>query len=290
MKIKLIIDASSQIPVEFAKANNIAFIEQLIELEGEYRKEVSEVNIEDFVSKMRKLNPLPKTTLGSPQHVLDVYEQIIKEGYKEAVYLYLTPELSNQISAAKVAHKKVKDKLNVHFFATGHAGPSQAPFGLYTHKLVEEGKSIEEIMNILEKIKPMIYTIGVSSSFDTLFRSGKIKKSVKMSLISNLMNLKPLYESTMDKGFAGFGAGAGYGGALKKIKASIEEKTDPQQEYNIIICHTKNKKLAHKLEAAAKDIRQVQDVDVWSISPVVTNTLGYGTAMITLYPTYDSLK
>ena len=70
MEMKLIIDASSQIPVEFAKAYNIAFIEQLIELEGEYRKEVSEVNLEDFVSIMKKLDPLPKTTLGSPQHIV----------------------------------------------------------------------------------------------------------------------------------------------------------------------------------------------------------------------------
>ena len=136
----------------------------------------------------------------------------------------------------------------------------------------------------------MIYTIGVSSSFDTLFRSGKIKKSVKMTLISSLMNLKPLYESTVDKGFAGFGAGAGYGGAMKKLIASIEEKTDPKQKYNIIISHTKNEKLTQKLEAMTKAIRQVQNVDVWSISPVVTNTLGYGTAMITLYPTLESLK
>ena len=94
----------------------------------------------------------------------------------------------------------------------------------------------------------------------------------------------------MDKGFAGFGAGTGYSGALKKLKASIEEKTDPKLDYNIIICHTKNEKLAQKLEVIAKDIRRIHNVDFWSISPVVTNTLGFGTAMITLYPTYDSLK
>ncbi len=40
----------------------------------------------------------------------------------------------------------------------------------------------------------------------------------------------------------------------------------------------------------AKEIRQIHNVDVWSITPCVTNTLGYGTAMITLYPTYNSLK
>ncbi len=290
MKIKLITDSTSQIPVKFAQDKNIAFIEPLIDFEGEYRREISEIDIEDFVSKMKILDPLPQTTLASPQDALDLFEQILKEGYKEALYLFLTPELSNQIAPVKIAYKKVKDKLKAHFYATGYASPSQAPFILYAAKLLEEGKSCEEIIKLLDKIKPIIYTIGISSGFDILFKSGKIKKSVKMSLISNLMNLKPLYESLLDKGFAGFGAGSGFGGALKKLKAAIEEKTDPELDYNIIICHTKNEKLAQKLEAAAKEIRQIHNVDVWSITPCVTNTLGYGTAMITLYPTYDSLK
>ncbi len=37
MKIKLITDSTSQIPVEFAQDKNIAFIEPLIDFEGEYR-------------------------------------------------------------------------------------------------------------------------------------------------------------------------------------------------------------------------------------------------------------
>ncbi|MBY8999858.1 MAG: DegV family EDD domain-containing protein [Candidatus Heimdallarchaeota archaeon] len=290
MKVKLITDSTSQIPVEFAQANNIALIEPLIQFEGDYRKEISEVDREVFVSKMRNFDSFPLTTLASPQDALDLFEQIIKEGYKEAIYLFLTPELSNQIAPVKIAYKKVKDKLNVHFYATGYAATSQAPFVLYAVKLFEEGKSSEEVMKLLDKLKTMVYTIGISSSFDILFKSGKIKKSFKMSFISNLMRLKPLVEGLLDKGFAGFGAGSGYGGAIKKLKAAIEEKTDPKLDYNIILCHTKNEKLAQKLEATAKDIRKVHTVDVWSISPCVANTLGYGAAMVTLYPTLDSLK
>jgi len=75
-----------------------------------------------------------------------------------------------------------------------------------------------------------------------------------------------------------------------KLGQTCQRRSNPKLDYNIIICHTKNEKLAHKLKAVAKDIRRVHNVDVWSITSCVTNTLGYGSAMITLYPTYDSLK
>ena len=196
MKVKIITDSTSQVPIEFAKKHDITFIEPIIELDGEYIKEISDVDREDFYSKMKKLNPIPKTSVASPQDVLDIFEQIVKDGYDEAIYIYLTPALSNQISPAKVAHKKIKDKLKVHFYATGYAGPSQAPFVLYAIKLLEEGKSCEDIMKALDKMKSKIYTIGISTSFDILFKSGKIKKSVKMTMISST---QPDAEALMKK-------------------------------------------------------------------------------------------
>ncbi|MHA1200800.1 MAG: DegV family protein [Candidatus Heimdallarchaeaceae archaeon] len=290
MKVKIMTDSTSQIPMEYAKEKNITLIQPTIDLGDKYLKELTEVNYEKFISEMNKMNPVPKTSVANPQDALELFEQIIKDGYDEVLYLYLTPQLSNQIDPVRLGYKKIKDKLKIHLYPTEFAATTQAPFVLYGQELLENGEAITTITKTLDKLKPLIFGMGISTSFDILFRTGKIKKSVKMSLISTLMRLKPLYLSEHDKGFASGGAGAGIGGAIKKIVQTTEERTKADLKYNMIITHVDNEKLGKKLEDAIKKIRDIGKVDYWNFSPCVANSLGYGTAMVTLYPTLESLK
>ena len=290
MKLKIITDSTSQVPAKFAVEKNITLIEPTIDFDGGYKKELSEVDYEKFITKMRKMNPVPKTSVANPQDALEIFEQIISDGYSDILYLYVTPELTNQIAPVKLAYKKIENKIKAHFYSTGHAATSQAPFALYAQELLEKGESITTITKTLDKLKSQIFTMGVSTTFDILFRTGKIKKSAKLSIISTLMRLKPLYLSTLDKGFGAAGAGTGFGSALKKIIAKAEEDTDANIEYNLIVSHVQNEKLGKKLENKIKKVRKIKDIKYWEISPCVANSLGYGTVMITLYPTLNTLK
>jgi len=289
MKFKLMTDSTSQIPPEFSEEKKIAIIEPTIDFEGKHCKDISDIDRNYFISKLKKMNPLPKTSVANPQNVLEVLEQIRKDGQDEVLYLHLTQAMSNQLGTVQIAVKKMKNDLKVHYYNTEFSGAAEGPFVLYAQKLHEEGKSIDEITKTLDKMKPLIYSMGISSSFDVLFRTGRIKKTVKMTMISSMMNLKPIYESTRDKGYGSGGAGTGYGSAVKKIIASLEERTDANVEYNLIVNHIGNPKLAKKLEEGVKSIRKIKDVQYWEISPVVANTLGYGTASITLYPTFETI-
>ena len=288
MKIKLMTDSTSQIPSEFAKKKKIALLEPTIEFEGKHCKDLSDIDQKYYVSKMKSLKELPKTSVANPQESLELLESIKKEGYKEVLYIHLTQVMSNQVGSVQIAMKKLKDDPRVHLYNTEFSATAQAPFVLFAQKMLEEGKSVDDINKALDKLKPLIHSIGISSSFDVLFRTGRIKKTVKMSMISSVMNLKPIYESTRDKGYGGQGAGTGFNSAVKKIIERFEETTDSNIEYDAIINHINNPKLAKKLEEGVKSIRNIKDVQYWDISPVVANTLGYGTAMITLYPSFES--
>jgi DegV family protein with EDD domain len=288
MKIKLMTDSTSQIPFEFAKEKKIALLEPTIEFEGKHCKDLSDIDQKYFVSKMKSMNTLPKTSVANPQESLELLESIKNEGYNEVLYVHLTQVMSNQVGPVQIALKKMKDNFKVHFYNTEFSGTAEAPFVLYAQKMLEEGKSIDEITNTLDKLKPLIHSSGISSSFEVLFRTGRIKKTVKMSMVSSVMNLKPIYESSRDKGYGGNGAGTGFNSAVKKIIERFNETTNPNIEYNAIVNHIENPKLAQKLEKGVKSIRNIKDVQYWDISPVVANTLGYGTAKITLYPSYES--
>ena len=290
MKIKLMVDSTSTIPLEFFKENDIAAFEVQIAISGEYMKDLSEIDTTDFTNNFHLINPVPSTSLAPPQDALDIFEQAKKDGYTDVIYPFMTTKISNQVNSARSAQKRVKDKINVHMYSTDYAAPSQATFILYAMKMIDEGKNVEEILKFYDEVKPYIYTIGVSADFDTLFRTGKIRKDVKMTIVTKLLNLKPISDIPLDRGVVGFGGGIGFKGSIKKILKQIKAVVKPEIKYDMLITHSNDENKAAYLSQSVKNIMEIENEILWPIPPSVVCSIGKGAVMVTLYPNYENFK
>ncbi|MCK4254502.1 MAG: DegV family EDD domain-containing protein, partial [Candidatus Heimdallarchaeota archaeon] len=270
--------------------HGIALLEILVEYNEGYKKEITEIDREEFTENLHLINPAPKTSFASPDDALSVLKQAEEDKYDAIIYPFMTPKTSNQVNSVRLAAKKMKDKIKIEFYPTQYAGASQAAFVLYAQKMLKENKSIEEITNYFDKVKPQIYTIGFSKDFTTLFQSGKVKKSVHVSLLTNTLKLKPIYHIPLDEGVIGFGGGIGFKGALKKIIKEIESKMADEIVYDLIISHSNGMQKAEMLEAEVRKVKQVKNCFVWKIPPAIVNSVGKGATMVTLYPNYEKFK
>jgi DegV family protein with EDD domain len=290
MKIKLLTDSVSSIPKEVLNELNIEVLEIQISHGNEFKREITEMDSFDFTERFHEINPVPTTSLASPNDALDILHKVIEEGYEKLFYPFLTTKTSNQVNSMRVASKRVKEKIDVIFYDTQLAGPSLAPLLLHTSRLIDEGKDIIEITGHLDKIKEYIYTIGVSEDFTTLFRTGKVKKNVQMTVITSLLKLKPLCEIPLNQGVIGFGGGIGFKGALKKIISRIREITDSNLTYDVIITHSNAKDKANTLLEKIKNEKKIQNIKIWNIPPAIVCTVGKGAVLATLYPNFESYK
>ena len=290
MKTKLMIDSVSFMQEEYLRENNIANFEVYVSFNGDLKKDLTEIDIDDYTKNFKDFDELPKTTMATPQDALDIFNKAIDEGYEEIFYLALTPAISGQANVARIASRKVKDKIKIHIYQTELVGGSQAVLLLYSQAMLAEGKKVPEIIEFLESIKGKIETIGISTSFDVLFKSGRANKDVKTTLATKIFNLKPIYKTIIKRGVVGFGAGLGIRGSIKKLIKEIESKTDPSLEYNLIMSHADGVELAQKIEENIRKIRNIKEVDYWKIPPAVVITVGYGAAIATIYPVYNQLK
>ena len=284
------IDSTSTIPKEYKDKYNIAILEILVELDGEYKKELTEIDTDNFTNNFHNLEKVPATSFASPSNALTIFNDAINDGYSHLLYPYMTTQISNQVNSARLAGKKINDKVKICFYPTQYAGPSQAPFLLYSLKMIEQGKNIQEIIDFFDKVKQHFYTIGFSKDFSTLFRSGKVKKNAQMSIITSLLKLKPICEIPLDQGVIGFGGGIGIKGSLKKIVSQIKKKTDSEIIYDAIITHSNDEKSADLLIKEAKKIRKIKDIKIWKIPPAIVCSVGKGAAMITLYPNFEAFE
>lgn len=284
MKVKIVTDSHACLPMEFMKKENIGYLESLMIIEEKDYKELSDINRDDFIKQIPIYDPYPKTSIGSPQHALDIFEQVIKDGYEEIFYIGVSPTISNQYNSAKLAAKKVDKKIKVTLYECGLSTASQGALVFNAAKLLKKGRNVSEIIEELNKLKINTHTLGMSQSFEALFKTGKIQKKMSLNVISKLMKLKPMFEVVLDEGVQSRGAGKGNKGALQMIFERIEELVQDDTEYDLFLSDVNNTHHFKKIEEELGKIVSIKDTHYWKIPPVVLHSLGTESIQITISP------
>jgi DegV family protein with EDD domain len=284
MKVKLITDSHACLPIEFMKSEDIGYIESLMIIEDKDYKELSDINREDFIKQIPKFDPYPKTSIGSPQHALDIYEKAINDGYEEIFYIGVSPTISNQYNSAKAAAKKVKDRIKVTLYECGLSSSSQGALTLSALKFLKQGKSVPEVVEKLNNLKKQTHTLGMSQSFEALFKTGKIQKKMSLSVVSSLMRLKPMFEIILDEGVQSRGAGRGNKGALKMVFDRIDELAVEGTEYDLFLSDVNNTHHFKKIEDELRTKIKIKNVHHWKIPPVIIHSIGTESIQITISP------
>lgn len=284
MKVKLVTDSHACLPIDFMKKEDIGYLESLMIIDEKDYKELSDIDRAEFIDQMPKFKPYPKTSIGSPQNALEIFEQAIKNGYEEIFYIGVSPTISNQYNSAKVAAKKVKDKIKVTLYECGLSSSSQGALTLSALKFLKSGISVPEIIEELDKLKKHTHTLGMSQSFEALFKTGRIQKKMSLSAISSLMRLKPMFEIILDEGVQSRGAGRGNKGALQKVFERIDELANEGTEYDLYLSDVNNTHHFKKIEEKLRDMISIKDVHYWKIPPVIIHSLGTESIQITISP------
>lgn len=287
MTIKIVTDSTSGFPKELAEKENVGIIESKVMLEGKDLKEITEIDRKDLADSIPKLDPYPKTTMASPQEALDIFTQAVEDKYDEIIYIGVSPTISNQYNSAKVAAKKIGDKIKVTLYECGLSTTSHGALVYNAVKLVKLGKNVEEIISILDEMKTQTFTVGISPSFEALFKTGRVQKKASLSVMASILKLKPLYEIILEKGAQGCGAGKGFKGAIQNAVEKFSEVLTKDVKYDLILSDAFNTKYLSQYENEIRKLVTIEEVLNWEIPPCVMLSTGVESFQATLVPHID---
>ena len=286
MTVKVFTDVTTFIPDELASKYNIGFVEFSLLIDGKAYKEKSELDREEFINTMEEMDPYPTSSMPNPGDYLEAFQKAADEGYDEILHIGMSYNLSNAQNSAKLATKQVK-KAKVNIYDSEIMGPSEGLMALSAAHLFQKGKSMDEVIKYLDSIKEKTYGAGLSSSFDILFKTGRVKKGAAISAISTIMRLKPMFELNYEKGITSLGGGKGYKGAIKKLIENFLEKTDENLEYILIMSDALGPDLMKKAETEIRKIRKIKETFYWPITPMAAHTLGKGCVLAVIGPSWE---
>ena len=153
-----------------------------------------ELDAKTFYDRLTKNpNEVPKTSYVSIGKMVEIFEDLSKQGYEEALVITIAGPLSGLNEAVRQQAKDVDLKITV--FDSKTIAYGEAYQALDAHRLFAEGHDMDYVIGILEQIRDNNKIYFAVDTLLYLVKNGRL--SVAGGFIGNLLKIKPLL--TFDK-------------------------------------------------------------------------------------------
>ena len=186
--IKILVDSSSDIMNERLVNDNITMVPLRIQIADDTYLDRKDLDANRFYEILQTTKVFPKTSQPSPQDYVEIFEQA-KANNDTLLCIMLSSKLSGTFQSALLA-KSIVEYDNIHIVDS-----LSVSFGIellvnQAKKMIEEGKTIEEIVSSLDELKTKIRIYASVETLDYLCMGGRIDK--KSAMIGNLAKIKPI--------------------------------------------------------------------------------------------------
>lgn len=191
-KIALITDSTCGLPKEYINEYDVKVVPLKILYKDKEFIDGINITPEEVYSKLPK--ELPTTSMPSVDDITSLYNELIKEGYTQAIVLPVSSGLSSTINSFKLASEEFKDKINTFIFDTKILSMAVGLIVIEVGKMIKKKMNFEDICNTIPKLRENLWMYFTVDTLEYLIKGGRIGKVT--GGIGEILNLKPII--TMD--------------------------------------------------------------------------------------------
>lgn len=186
-KIKILCDAMSDLPEGVIGKYDIEVIPTSILLEGKEYKAGLDITSKEFCHMLRNTESMPTTAQVPYLTYKEVFERNLKDNDK-IIYLAGSSAASGTSQTARLVASDIEGE--IHIIDTYNLSIGGGIVVLEAIKMVEEGKTVEEVVQRIEGIKSKVRVFFSVGTLDYLQKGGRIS-SVKAT-IGTILNICPI--------------------------------------------------------------------------------------------------
>lgn len=282
-KIALVTDSTSDISKSMEEALGIKVVPLTVNIDGKSYLDRIDITNEAFYKHIETCEVLPTTSQVSPGLFYETYHKLYEEGYDEIISIHLSKNLSGTVDSARIASKMLSEEIKVTVIDSLGATISLGLVVKILAEAIKVGKTIEEVLDLAEKVKSKVELYFLLDSLTNLEKGGRIGKA--SFLVGSLLNIKPILKlengviDSYDKV-----RGSKENKALMKLADIVSEKVDPAKPLYGTLGYNSRKESAEVLESMLKE-RGVcfTEVDYLEIGSVVSCHIGLGAAGVAFF-------
>ena len=184
-RVYIVTDSTADLTEEEVKQFEISIVPMNISIDDENYIDGVTITKEEFRQKMIESDELPKTAQPSIGRFVEVYDELGKKG-DSVISIQMMRSISGTVDAARQAADITET--NVTVVDSDFTSRSMGMIVKEAAKAAQEGKTVEEILEIVEDAKKRTTLYLTVVNLDNLIKGGRI--SQLMGMFSNLLNIK----------------------------------------------------------------------------------------------------
>lgn len=188
--IKIICDSLSDIPKDLLEKYDIEVVPLTVILNGKEYKDGIDITKEEFYKILRDEKVYPKTSQATYAQFTEVFEKYIKQG-KEIIYISGSSSATGTYQSANMA-KNDLDTDNIYTYDSQTFSFGIGYLVVKAAELAKEGKSPNDIIEILNDIREKSYLLFSVDTLDYLKNGGRISST--KATIGSILNIKPILD------------------------------------------------------------------------------------------------
>ena len=184
-RVYIVTDSTADLTEEEVKQFEISIVPMNISIDDENYIDGVTITKDEFKQKMIASSELPKTAQPSIGRFVEVYDELGKNA-DSVISIQMMRSISGTVDAARQAADITET--NVKVVDSDFTSRSMGMIVKEAAKAAQEGKTVEEILEIVEDAKKRTTLYLTVVNLDNLIKGGRI--SQLMGMFSNLLNIK----------------------------------------------------------------------------------------------------
>ena len=275
-KVYIVTDSTADLTEEEVKQFEISIVPMNISIDDENYIDGVTITKEEFKEKMIASAELPKTAQPSIGRFVEVYDELGKNG-DSVISIQMMRSISGTVDAARQAADITET--NVTVVDSDFTSRSMGMIVKEAAKAAQDGKTIEEILEIIEDAKKRTTLYLTVVNLDNLIKGGRI--SQLMGMFSNLLNIK-LFLQVINGKIEIIQKGRGLKSLQKKYDEIFEQmKSAPNGIQEIGIMHAGLSDFNEGNIARVRELFPDVPLTIVTTSPIIMSHTGVDAMAIT---------
>ncbi|MEF2966858.1 DegV family protein [Paenibacillus sp. M1] len=268
--IKIFADSTCDLPTAWIQQYDIGIVPLYVTFGDTNYRDGLDLETPLLYKKVDETGKLPKTAAPSPSDFMQAFSPFVAEG-RDILYISLSSELSSTYQNALIAAEEfpegrvtVFDSLNL---STG--------IGLQVMKAVRaagEGKTVKEVVSLLEAVRPQVETEFVIDSLDYLYKGGRC--SGMQNLVGSLLRIRPVIKVIDGKMTPAYKIRGSREKALDQLLNNALSRVSEMDNDLIFVTHSLADEDAVRLEQALREKTGAREVAVSNAGCVISSHCG----------------
>ncbi|MDP4097942.1 DegV family protein [Paenibacillus sp. P96] len=186
--IKIFTDSTSDLPRQWVEQYEIGIVPLYTVFGNESLRDGVDIIPEQLFKRVSREGRLPKTAAPSPADFIQYFSPYIDQGM-DILYISLSSDLSSTYQNGRVAGGEFPEG-RVHVVDSKNLSCGIGLLVMKAVKAVRNGLGIQEVVQVLEEIRPRIDTEFVIDTLEYLYKGGRC--SGMQNLIGSLLKIRPV--------------------------------------------------------------------------------------------------